>query len=85
MSSQVTVCTMYKGNTTFSLMCNAAARGYGQDILCLIVLYFFNRPVKRFCFPLLSSSGSRSYASEVDQVSVIVVSRLGTSSTELEL
>lgn len=56
----------------------AAVPGYGQDIPCLTVLlfvFFFNRPVQRFCFPLLSPCGSRSYASEVDQVSVIVVSR----------
>ena len=58
----------------------AAAPGYRQDSPCLIVLFGFffffpNRPVQRFCFPLLSPCGSRSYASEVDEVSVIVVSR----------
>lgn len=49
--------------------------GYSVPDCSVVFVCFTNRPVQRFCFPLLSPCGSRSYANEVDQVSMIVFFR----------
>lgn len=73
----MTVYIMYVGSTTFLFMYMLLQQGIGKKshIWLSLVLGFFNRPVQRFSSPLLSPCGSRSYANEVDQVSVAVASR----------
>lgn len=73
----MTIYIMYVGSTTFLFMYMLLQQGMGKifHVWLSLVLGFFNRPVQKFSFPLLSPCGSRSYANEVDQVSVTVASR----------